>query len=81
MQATQSEYRGFAVTVNPFKGDDDLWDFEYLLEVIGDTKSATARGAIRRTQTADGYATAEIACMAGLEVAKTEIDNRIALQS
>lgn len=72
MQETADEYRGYRIEVAPIKDCSDLWDFEYTITRVGG-------GAIReRSKTAGGYATAEVACFAGIEVARTEIDNLLA---
>ena len=71
--ARSEQYRGFTISVTPQKDNDDLWDFTYHLQ-----REAGAEGAakdIERSRTLGGYATPETACTAGLEVAKTEVDN------
>lgn len=71
--ARSEQYRGFTISVTPQKDNDDLWDFTYHLQreagAGGDAKD------IERSRTLGGYATPETACVAGLEVAKTEVDN------
>jgi len=52
-----------------------LWDFEYQLDPIGGKA-----GERRRAQSAGGHLTPEAACLAGLEVARTEVDNLLALK-
>lgn len=70
MQEVQEEYRGYRISVTPMKDCEDLWDFEY------EITPATGGGAVRaRAKTVGGYATAEVARMAGVEVARIEIDN------
>ncbi|RSZ56641.1 hypothetical protein EJB06_23730 [Massilia atriviolacea] len=77
---TTEEYKGFTIVVTPVKDKGDLWDFDYRITKTGqggqDTDPAPA---ITRSQTAGGHATAEIACVAGVQVARTEIDNLLAL--
>ena len=80
MQITTVEYKGYTIAVTPLKDTDDLWDFEYRITKLGDGgKDGDPSAAITRTQSASGHANAEIACVAGLEVARTEVDNLLAL--
>ncbi|HEX8615346.1 MAG TPA: hypothetical protein VF800_29020 [Telluria sp.] len=80
MQITTEQYKGFTIVVTPMKDNGDLWDFEYRITKTGqggqDTDPAPA---ITRSQTASGHATADVACLAGVEVARTEVDNLLAL--
>lgn len=80
MQNTTEEYKGFTIVVTPMKDCGDLWDFEYRITKTGqggqDTDPAPA---ITRSQTAGGHATEEVACLAGVQVARTEVDNLLAL--
>lgn len=71
------EYRGFTVSIRPIKDHEDLWDFEYRLSQDGD-QVAPARDSLR-SRTLSGHATPEIACDAGFELAKIEIDHRLAI--
>ena len=71
--ARSEQYRGFTISVTPQKDNDDRWDFTYHLQ-----REAGAGGEakdIERSRTLGGYATPETACVAGVEVAKTEVDN------
>ena len=71
--ATSEQYRGFTISVTPQKDNDDLWDFTYRLQrEAGDAGEAKD---IERSRTLGGYATPDTARRAGLEVAKTEVDN------
>ncbi len=79
MENLTVEYRGFQIFIAPVKDHDDLWDFTYRISKIGDPVAASEGHSITRRQTLGGYATAAIACDAGSEVAKIEVDNRIAL--
>lgn len=79
MESNTEEYRGFQIAVTPIKDHEDLWDFTYRIFKDSDPAPATAGHTISRGQTLGGYETAATACDAGLEVAKIEIDNRIAL--
>lgn len=76
MQEATEEYRGYRIVVAPAKDCEDLWDFEYRL------KRVDGSGAERiRAKSNGGYATSDTACFAGIEVARTEIDNLLALES
>jgi hypothetical protein len=70
MQEAQEEYRGYRIAVTPTKDCEDLWDFEYEI-----TSVAGAGAARTRAKTVGGYATEEVARLAGIEVARIEIDN------
>lgn len=80
MEIATEEYKGFTIAVTPIKDNGDLWDFEYRITKTGqggqDTDPAAA---ITRSQTAGGHATAQIACLAGLQLARTEVDNLLAM--
>lgn len=80
MQITTEEYKGFTIAVTPVKDCGDLWDFEYRITKTGQGgQDGDPAAAITRSQTAGGHATPEIACLAGLQVARTEVDNLLAL--
>ncbi|MDB5933694.1 MAG: hypothetical protein JWQ01_1038 [Massilia sp.] len=70
MQEAPEEYRGYRITVAPIKDCEDLWDFEYQI-----TRLDGAGEPRTRKKTVGGYATPDVARMAGVEVARTEIDN------
>jgi hypothetical protein len=75
MQEAAEEYRGYKIVVAPIKDCEDMWDFEYRISPVaggGETR--------RRSQTAGGHLTPDIACHAGIEVARTEVDNLLALE-
>jgi hypothetical protein len=74
MQEAVEEYRGYHIVVVPMRDCEDLWDFEYRL-----TRSGGAETRFR-SKSAGGYATPDIACFAGVEVARTEVDNLLALE-
>lgn len=80
MEIATEEYKGFTIAVTPVKDNGDLWDFEYRITKTGqggqDTDPAAA---ISRSQTAGGHATPHIACVAGLQLARTEVDNLLAM--
>lgn len=80
MEITTEEYKGFTIAVTPLKDNGDLWDFEYRITKTGEGGEDTdPAAAITRGQTAGGHATPEIACRAGVEVARIEVDNLLAL--
>ena len=80
MQIATEQYKGFTIAVTPLKDHDDQWDFEYRISKTGDGgKDGDPAAAITRSQTAGGHLTPEIACVAGLQVARTEVDNLLAL--
>lgn len=78
MPAASEQYKGYTIAVTPLKDCEDQWDFEY--HITGPAGQNGAAGApITRSQTAGGHATPEVACLAGLQVARIEIDNLLAL--
>jgi hypothetical protein len=79
METKIEDYRGYQIEVTPIRDHEDLWDFQYRISKIGDPDAVTAGHFVSRRETLEGYATAETACDAGVEVAKIEIDNRLAL--
>ena len=80
MQITTEEYKGFTIAVTPIKDNGDLWDFEYRITKRGDGgKDGDPAAAITRTRTAGGHATADIACLAGVQLARIEVDNLLAM--
>jgi hypothetical protein len=76
MDSLTEEYRGYTITVTPLKDHEDLWDFEYHIAPVGDTAPLDGD---TQSQTLGGHATPQIALLSGFELAKTEIDNRLAL--
>jgi hypothetical protein len=76
MTEATEDYRGYRIVVVPVKDHEDLWDFEYQLTRL-DGGTAEPR---KRSQTAGGHISPEIALLAGLEVARTEVDNLLALE-
>jgi hypothetical protein len=80
MEITTEEYKGFTIAVTPVKDNGDLWDFEYRITKTGQGgQDGDPAAAITRSQSAGGHATAGTACVAGLQVARTEVDNLLAL--
>ncbi|WLI90563.1 hypothetical protein Q4S45_05425 [Massilia sp. R2A-15] len=76
MADASEDYRGYRITVTPIKDCEDRWDFEYRIGPFGGGEQVRSR-----SKTANGYMTTEAACVAGIEVARTEIDNLLALDS
>ena len=76
MQAATEQYRGFRIVVTPMVDCDDLWDFEYRMRRIDGSGEERIRA-----KSAGGYATSETACFAGIEVARIEADNLLALET
>ena len=80
MEIATEEYKGFTIAVTPIKDHGDLWDFEYRITKTGQGgQDGDPAAAITRSKTAGGYNAAEIACAAGLQVGRTEVDNLLAL--
>jgi hypothetical protein len=80
MQATRQEYKGFTIAVTALKDHEDLWDFAYRITKLGQGgQDGDPAAAITRGQSAGGHLSADAACQAGLEVARTEVDNLLAL--
>lgn len=80
MDALNQQYRGFVISVTPLRDHDDLWDFVYHITRDGEPVALLGEAGITRSQTLGGHAAPEIASLAGLEVAKTEVDNLLALE-
>lgn len=76
MQEAAEEYRGYRIVVAPAKDCEDQWDFEYRIRRLDGGAEQRSR-----SKSNGGYATADTACFAGIEVARTEIDNLLALES
>ena len=82
MQITTEEYKGFTIAVTPLKDNGDLWDFEYRITKTGQGgQDGDPGAAITRSQSAGGHSTADAACLAGVQVARIEVDNLLALAS
>ncbi len=81
-QAATEHYKGFTIAVTPQKDTGGLWDYEYRITKSGQGgQDGDPGAAITRSGTAGGHATAEIACVAGAQVARIEVDNLLALAS
>ena len=79
METSTVEYRGFDIAVTPLKDHDDLWDFRYQITKTDDPDKTVVGHSISRRQTMDGHATPEAACESGVQLAKVEVDNFLAL--
>ncbi|MGV7207401.1 hypothetical protein ACLB1G_06065 [Oxalobacteraceae bacterium A2-2] len=79
MSSVSEEYRGYAIEVTAIKDREDLWDFQYSIARLGVPQQLDGAQSIIRKHTMGGHLTPEIAARAGLELARTEIDNRLAL--
>ena len=80
MQCISEEYKGYTIAVTPIKDGGDLWDFTYRITKRGQGgQDGDPAAAIARSQSAGGHVTPDAACLAGLEVARTEVDNLLAL--
>ena len=79
MEPSTVEYRGFDITVSPFLDHDDRWDFRYQVSRHGDPAKSAVGHSVARRQTMDGHATAEAAMEAGIQLARVEVDNFLAL--
>ena len=80
MQIATEEYKGFTIAVTPLKDCGDQWDFEYRITKTGQGgEDGDLAAAITRTNTAGGHSTPEVACLSGLQVARIEVDNILAL--
>lgn len=76
MQEETEEYRGYKIKVVPVQDNGDLWDFEYQLARL----DGAGDGPRKRAHTAGGHISPDIACRSGIEVARTEVDNLLALE-
>lgn len=82
MEIATEEYKGFTIEVTPLKDCADQWDFEYRITKTGPGgQNGDPATAITRSQTAGGHATPEVACLAGIQVARIEVDNLLALEA
>lgn len=77
MTSEHQQYRGFTISVTPIQDHEDLWAFKYHIEKEGAAVAPSA--GVTRQQTMEAHQSPEIALLAGLEVAKIEVDNYLAL--
>lgn len=78
MDTETLDYRGFHLMVTPVMDHEGLWDYSYRIVRAG--QRADGKDVISRRRTATSHSTAEAACMAGMELAKVEVDNLCALE-
>ena len=76
MSSLTEAYRGHEICVTPIRDHEDLWDFEYRIARAGEPMQ---QAEVTRQRTLGGHATPEIALRAGLEVARIEVDNLLAM--
>lgn len=70
------QYRGYTIAVTATLDCEDRWDFAYTLTPVdgsGDVR--------QRSHTVNGQMTQEAAQAAAIEVARTEIDNVLAMRA
>ena len=80
--AATEQYKGFTIAITPLKDSGDLWDYEYRITKRGQGgQDGDPAAAITRSGTAGGHASPEIACLSGMQVARIEVDNLLALAS
>ncbi|MGI4848423.1 MAG: hypothetical protein ACRYGK_09875 [Janthinobacterium lividum] len=73
------EYSGYQIAVTPSRDHSDLWDYSYRITKDGDAQTELKGHSANRRGTLGGYQSAQTACDAGIEVAKVEVDNHLAL--
>jgi len=78
METRTIDYRGFRLMVTPVMDHEGLWEYSYQIQRAG--QPADGKQAILRRRTVTFHSTAEAACMAGIELAKVEVDNLRALE-
>lgn len=70
------QYRGYTIAVTACIDCEDRWDFAYTLTPVD------GKGEVRhRSHTVNGQMTQDAAQVAAIEVARTEIDNVLAMQA
>lgn len=78
METRTLAYRGFQLLVTPVMDHEGLWEYSYCILRAG--QKADGKDVVQRRRTVNFHHTAEAACMAGLELAKIEVDNLRALE-
>lgn len=78
METRTLAYRGFQLLVTPVMDHEGLWEYRYCILRAG--QKADAKDVVQRRRTVNFHRTAEAACMAGIELAKIEVDNLRALE-
>jgi hypothetical protein len=78
METRTLAYRGFRLLVTPAMDHEGLWEYSYRILLAGQPEDGKEVALRRRT--VNFHSTAEAACMAGIELAKVEVDNLCALE-
>jgi len=78
MEARTLDYRGFQLLVTPVMSHEGLWEFSY--RILRPGQRTDSEEVVLRRQTVNFHRTAEAAYMAGIELAKVEVDNLRALE-
>ena len=78
METRTLAYRGFQLLVTPVMDHEGLWEYRYCILRAG--QKADGEDVVLRRRTVNFHRTAEAACMAGIELAKIEVDNLRALE-
>jgi len=78
METRTLDYRGFRLLVTPVMDHEGQWEYSYRIQRAG--QQADGRDVVLRRRTVNFHSTAEAACMAGIELAKVEVDNLRALE-
>jgi len=78
METRTLAYRGFQLLVTPVMDHEGLWEYRYCILRAG--QKADGKDVVLRRRTVNFHRTAEAACMAGIELAKIEVDNLRALE-
>ena len=79
METRTLDYRGFRLLVTPVMDHEGLWEYSYRILRAG--QQADDKDIVLRRRTVNFHRTAEAACMAGIELAKVEVDNLRALDN
>lgn len=78
METRTLDYRGFRLLVTPVMDHEGLWEYSY--RILRSGQRADGPDVVPRRRTANFHSTAEAACMAGIGLAKVEVDNLCALE-
>ena len=78
METRTLNYRGFRLLVTPVMDHEGLWEYSYRIVRAG--SQADGKDVVVRRRTVNFHRTADAACMAGIELAKVEVDNLLALE-
>jgi hypothetical protein len=78
METRTLAYRGFQLLVTPVMDHEGLWEYSYCILRAG--QQADGKDVVLRRRTVNFHRSADAACMAGIELAKVEVDNLRALE-